>query len=100
MLYADSRDIAAKFNKAHRTVIQHINNLQKQLKNINEEFVEIIKKIDEYRGRDIIYYLICPRAYRLLIMSFIGDEALRYKLTYIRTFEDLEYILFKEEKLC
>lgn len=111
IVVADSRLIAWNFNKEHKNVIRDIENTLKKLQEIGNseigsKYNEIGSKSDsdnflvfdrvEYTdsyGRVQPMYNVNRNRFELLIMGFTGKEALKWKLKYIKAFNDMENAL-------
>ena len=87
-----SLKVAEIFNKRHDSVLRDIENLRIDLQNINQKdlhnFGEISYK-DKY-GRSQKAYQMNKDGFTLLAMGYTGKKALRFKLTYIEAFNQME----------
>jgi len=99
-VFADSRVIAEKFGKAHRSVLEKIDNLIKDLDDLGAEksTTKFIENTKHYRGQVFRFYLLNKEAYDLTIMAFTGKKALKHKLDYVNAFRSMEkYIKNKQD---
>lgn len=85
--------VAEKFNKDHKTVLRKIENLISEIE-IGTILCQsnLFKKseyTDAYNRTQSMYYL-NRDGFTLLAMGFTGKEALKWKLTYIQAFNEME----------
>lgn len=82
-----SRQVAEKFGKEHRHVLENIRHIldaeNSAAKFFSEDYVE-------YRGQKFPVYLMNRDGFTLLAMSFTGKEALQWKMKYIQAFNEME----------
>ena len=82
-----SRQVAEKFGKEHRHVLESIRQIlgaeNSAAKFFNEDYVE-------YRGQKFPIYLMNRDGFTLLTMSFNGKAALQWKMKYIAAFNEME----------
>ena len=84
----DSLQVAEKFGKEHKNVLQSIDNLIAE-----NSAVKIMFKISSYKsgnGQSYRKFYMNRDGFSLLAMGFTGKEALEWKLQYIRAF-NVEY---------
>lgn len=100
---ASSREIAEKFGKEHKDVLESIRNLTAENSAVKNMF-----KSSQYinsRGRTYDEFLMNRDGFSLLAMGFTGKKALEWKLKYISAFNEMEQRiksgnqLTEEEKL-
>ena len=102
-ILASSRDVAEKFGKAHKDVLDSIRNLTAENSAVKNMFVSSTYK--NSRGRNYNEFLMDRDGFSLLVMGFTGKKALEWKLKYIDAFNKMEEILksgnylSEEEKL-
>lgn len=102
-ILASSRDVAEKFGKAHKDVLDSIRNLTAENSAVKDMFVSSTYK--NSRGRNYNEFLMDRDGFSLLVMGFTGKKALEWKLKYIDAFNKMEEILksgnylSEEEKL-
>ena len=84
----DSLQVAEKFGKEHKNVLQSIDNLIAE-----NSAVKIMFKISSYKsgnGQSYRKFYMNRDGFSLLAMGFTGKEALEWKLQYIRAFNQME----------
>lgn len=99
-LLANSRDVAAYFNKEHRHVLEAIDNLLKSLAAENSAtgdraFVLRDFTDDTQPGRTFRSFDMTRDGFTLLAMGFTGSKALRWKVAFIEAFNAMEAELRK-----
>ncbi|EAI8356890.1 hypothetical protein DCB47_01485 [Campylobacter coli] len=82
-----SLDIAAVFNKRHKNIIRKINEFPKD--NFTKLNFELSKYIDS-TGRILPCYKITRDAFSLLVMGFTGEKAYKWKILFIKAFNEME----------
>ena len=90
----DSRNIADVFGKHHAHVLRDIEGFR-HLSNFGEMFIEGAMP-DSY-GRNQKIFHINRDGFSLLAMGFTGKEALRWKVQYIKAFNEMESKLMSPE---
>lgn len=98
VLVADSVQVAESFGKAHKNVLQTIDNL---VTNLAAEFSATNAEPESYfipaeyqnRGKTYKKYLLTRDGFSLLVMGFTGPAALHWKLLYIEAFNKMEEAL-------
>lgn len=98
VLVADSLEVADRFGKAHKNVLQTIDNL---VTNLAAEFSATNAEPESYfipsdyqnRGKTYKKYLLTRDGFSLLVMGFTGPAALHWKLLYIEAFNKMEQTL-------
>lgn len=98
VLVADSVQVAEQFGKAHKNVLQTIDNL---VTNLAAEFSATNAEPESYfipaeyqnRGKTYKKYLLTRDGFSLLVMGFTGPAALHWKLLYIEAFNKMEEAL-------
>lgn len=85
---ASSREVAEKFGKNHRDVLESIRNLTAENSAVKNMF--IISQYINSRGRKYDEYLMNRDGFSLLCMGFTGKKALEWKLKYINAFNQME----------
>lgn len=89
-----SLQVAAFFGKEHKNVLRDIQNVLETVGN----FTGLNFELSEYKdstGRKLPMYLMDKDAFTLLVMGYTGEEAMRFKLAYIRRFNEMEEELRK-----
>lgn len=89
-----SRDVAKRFNKQHKDVLESIRNLAAENSAAKSWFFE---SSFENRGKDYPEYLMNRDGFSLLVMGFTGKEALTWKVKYIEAFNKMEKQLQAEQ---
>lgn len=98
VLVADSLEVAERFGKSHKNVLQTIDNL---VTNLAAEFSATNAESESYfipsdyqnRGKTYKKYLLTRDGFSLLVMGFTGPAALHWKLLYIEAFNKMEQTL-------
>lgn len=89
-----SIDVAKRFGKEHRNVIQSIKNISAENSAVTQMFFK-----SEYTagtGKTYPMYLMNRDGFTLLAMGFTGREALAWKVRYIEAFNQMERQLQNE----
>ena len=91
---ASSRDIAKKFGKQHKNVIQSIELLDcsAEFKQLNFQPLKFI-----YRGQEFPYYEMTRDGFSFLCMGFTGKKAAIWKEAYIAAFNAMEAELLQQK---
>lgn len=89
-VFANSRDLAAFFEKRHDNVVRDIDNLLKSLNSskLRSAFEEVTMPDGQGIGRRT--FDMTRDGFALLAMGFTGDKALRFKEAYIEAFNAME----------
>ena len=88
-VFADSRDVAAFFDKRHDHVIRDIRELIRKEPSLKlAKFGEF--KIKDLCGESTSHYEMDRDGFTLLAMGFTGERALKWKLRYIEAFNAME----------
>lgn len=85
-----SREIAEHFSKQHKNVLRDIDTI---LGDVGPEFGGLNFEPSSYvttQGKEQRSYNLTRDGFTLLVMGFIGPEAMRWKLKYIEAFNSLE----------
>ncbi len=91
-----SLDVAEKFGKAHKVVLQAIQRITAELP---ADFIEHNFVPNEYTdsiGRKLPMYQLTRDGFSLLAMGFTGKKALAWKVRYIEAFNAMEAELLKK----
>lgn len=90
-VYANSRDVAAFFEKRHDNVLRDIDNL---LKNMNSSILRSSMFAEsaapDGQGIDRRTYNMTRDGFALLAMGFTGEKALAFKIRYVEQFNMME----------
>lgn len=84
-----SLQVAAFFGKEHKNVLQDIRNILAAV----GDSTGLNFQLSEYKdstGRSLPMYLMDKDAFTLLVMGYTGEDAMRFKLAYIRRFNEME----------
>ena len=92
---ASSRDIAKRFGKEHKHVLDAVKNLVAENSAAKSMFHQ---SNFENRGRQYPMYLMNRDGFSLLAMGFTGKEAVQWKLKYIEAFNQMERQLAAQHK--
>lgn len=92
-MYTTSKDIADKFGKQHKHVLQAVRDLMAQNSAVKNMFHE---STYETRGKQYPMYLITRDGFTLLAMGFTGPDALEWKMKYIKAFNRMAEIIRNE----
>lgn len=84
---ASSRDVAKRFGKEHKHVLDAVKNLVAENSAAKSMFHPTTF---ENRGRQYPMYLMNRDGFSLLAMGFTGKEAVQWKLKYIEAFNQME----------
>ena len=92
-IYTTSLDVAEKFAKQHKNILQNIHTLISQNPNCSSMFSE-----GQYEKRGKLYpmYKMNRDGFSLLVMGFNGQDANEWKIKYINAFNRMEQIIRKE----
>ncbi|EHY7920932.1 Rha family transcriptional regulator, partial [Campylobacter jejuni] len=86
-VYTTSLSVAEVFNKNHKNIIRKINEFPKD--NFTKLNFELSKYIDS-TGRILPCYKITRDAFSLLVMGFTGEKAYKWKIEFIKAFNEME----------
>lgn len=90
-----SRDVARRFGKNHRDVLETIRNITAENSAVAEMFHETT--YTAANKQEYPMYLMDRDGFTLLAMGFTGKEALEWKVRYIQAFNKMEERLKAEE---
>lgn len=92
-----SRDVAEIFEKRHDNVLRDIHiNLEGLLKSEESEFSHLNFKESAYRnaqGKKQPEFLLTKDGFTLLTMGYTGPKAMRFKVSYINRFNEMEQFI-------
>ncbi|EAI6721152.1 Rha family transcriptional regulator [Campylobacter coli] len=86
-VYTTSLSVAEVFNKNHKNIIRKINEFPKD--NFTKLNFELSKYIDS-TGRILPCYNLTRDAFSLLVMGFTGEKAYKWKILFIKAFNEME----------
>lgn len=95
-VFANSRDVAAYFEKRHDLVIRDVRNLVVKEPSLGLLNFAETPYVDAQNGQTYQSFDMDRRGFTLLAMGFTGDKALKWKLRYIDAFEAMEAELRKQ----
>jgi len=107
-VFADSRTIAEKFKKQHRNVLKKIDQLRKDLAELDapngapkkDEELEVFReKTHFYKGQNFRYFEMNRPAFSLLVLGFTGKKALIVRRAFNKAFYDMERMLLNHSNL-
>jgi anti-repressor protein len=96
-ILASSREVADRFGKNHKDVLESVRNLTAENSAVKDMFQ--ISQYTNSRGRNYDQYLMNRDGFSLLAMGFTGKKALEWKLKYINAFNMMEEKLNHPYKL-
>lgn len=89
-VFINSLDLAKVFKKRHDNIIQTIENLpQDEFKTLNFEISSSIRKNGLFE-KDTKFYNLTRDAFSLLVMGFTGEKAYKWKILFIKAFNEME----------
>ncbi|EAL0232531.1 phage antirepressor Ant [Campylobacter coli] len=89
-VFINSLDLAKVFKKRHDNIIQTIENLpQDEFKTLNFEISSSIRKNGLFE-KDTKFYKLTRDAFSLLVMGFTGQKAYKWKILFIKAFNEME----------
>ncbi|EAK1846833.1 phage antirepressor Ant [Campylobacter coli] len=100
-VFINSLDLAKVFKKRHDNIIQTIENLpQDEFKTLNFEISSSIRKNGLFE-KDTKFYKLTRDAFSLLVMGFTGEKAYKWKVEFIKAFNEMEKRLknLEQEKM-
>ncbi|EAH8302676.1 phage antirepressor Ant [Campylobacter coli] len=89
-VFINSLDLAKVFKKRHDNIIQTIENLpQDEFKTLNFEISSSIRKNGLFE-KDTKFYKLTRDGFSLLVMGFTGEKAYKWKVEFIKAFNEME----------
>ncbi|HEG5891059.1 TPA: Rha family transcriptional regulator [Campylobacter jejuni] len=89
-VFINSLDLAKVFKKRHDNIIQTIENLpQDEFKTLNFEISSSIRKNGLFE-KDTKFYNLTRDGFSLLVMGFTGQKAYKWKIEFIKAFNEME----------
>lgn len=94
----NSLKVSQVFEKEHKNVIQSIENIQETLEALGEDPLNFqpISYLDSYRREQPMYDM-DRDAFAVLVFGFRGDKALKFKVDFIKAFNEMELELMKAQ---
>lgn len=96
-----SLNVAEVFDKQHKNVLKAIENLiGSKDSRLNKETKQWFVKSEyvDARGRKQTMYVMNRDGFTLLTMGFTGEKALRFKVEYIKRFNEMESALYSQKE--
>lgn len=90
VLTASSRQVAEKFEKEHKNVVRDIEKLVSEIGSDLSASYFIETCYLDIMNRKQKEYLMTRDGFSLLVMGFTGEKVLRWKLDYIKAFNEME----------
>ncbi|HEC1706803.1 TPA: Rha family transcriptional regulator, partial [Campylobacter coli] len=88
-VFINSLDLAKVFKKRHDNIIQTIENLpQDEFKTLNFEISSSIRKNGLFE-KDTKFYNLTRDGFSLLVMGFTGEKAYKWKILFIKAFNEM-----------
>ncbi|HEC1192357.1 Rha family transcriptional regulator [Campylobacter coli] len=89
-VFANSLFVAKIFNKRHDNIIKTIENLPNdEFKTLNFEISSSIRKNGLFE-KDTKFYNLTRDGFSLLVMGFTGEKAYKWKIEFIKAFNEME----------
>lgn len=98
VLVVSSRQVAEDFGKAHRNVIQGIEEVKK---GVAEKSADLFIETEYQHPQNKQWYkeyLLTRDGFSLVVMGFTGAKALQWKLKYIEAFNKMEEALGSQQQ--
>lgn len=95
-VYANSRDVAAFFDKAHNEVLKDIRRVISEAGEISPAWFQQVETAVHREGRGVVHYPafdMTKDGFTLLVMGYTGAKAMQFKLAYIQRFNEMEETL-------
>jgi Rha family phage regulatory protein len=89
--YVDSREIAVKFGKEHKNVLQGIDSLE-----MSDEFRRLNFQLSSYQtaqNKTMPCFHLTERGYSRLVMSFTGEKAAKWIELFIEAFDQMKTVV-------
>ena len=90
IITTSSRQVAEKFEKEHKNVVRDIEKLLGEIGSKLSVSYFISSDYKDSMNRTQTEYLLTRDGFSLLAMGFTGEKALKWKLEYIRAFNEME----------
>ena len=93
---ANSRDVAERFDKQHKHVLDKITQLEAEIQPAENSARYFIRsEYVDLKGESRKEYLLSRDGFSLIVMGFTGKKALEWKLKYIEAFNKMEEAIHK-----
>lgn len=93
-----STDVAKLFSKLHKDVLRSIRSLIEQAPSLNERNFALVE-VKDAKGENRPAYRMDRKGFVLLAMGFTGEVALKFKIAYIDTFDQMEEQLRAQKQI-
>ena len=93
-----SLDVAEKFEKNHRDVMESIRNIGEAISTAEFSALFYLDSYKASNGKTNPMYLMTRDGFTLLAMGYNGDKAMKFKLAYIKQFNAMEKALIGKLK--
>lgn len=88
-----SLDVAETFEKEHKHVMEVIRNIEKDISTSEFSTLFHLVSYKASNGKTNPMYLMNRDGFTLLAMGYIGEKAMKFKLVYIKQFNEMERLL-------
>lgn len=88
-----SIDVAETFEKRHDHVVRDIENVLKSIPENGETYFYKSTYINEQNKQEYPMYLMNRDGFTLLAMGYTGEKAMKFKIAYIKQFNNMEKLL-------
>lgn len=88
-----SRQVAEKFGRNHKHVLDNIRNLTEPTSGLSEKFIALNFEVSTYKdstGRKLPEYLLTKDGFSMVVMEFKTKKARQFKEAYINAFNQME----------
>ena len=85
-----SLDVAETFEKNHRDVMESIRNIESAISTAEFSALFYLYSYKAANGKTNPMYLMTRDGFTLLAMGYTGEKAMRFKLAYIKQFNEME----------
>lgn len=85
-----SLDVAETFEKNHRDVMESIRNIESAISTAEFSALFYLDSYKAANGKTNPMYLMTRDGFTLLAMGYTGEKAMRFKLAYIKQFNEME----------
>ena len=93
-----SLDVAETFEKNHRDVMESIRNIGEAISTAEFSALFYLDSYKASNGKTNPMYLMTRDGFTLLAMGYNGDKAMKFKLAYIKQFNEMEKVLIGKQK--
>ena len=93
-----SLDVAETFEKNHRDVMESIRNIGEAISTAEFSALFYLDSYKASNGKTNPMYLMTRDGFTLMAMGYNGDKAMKFKLAYIKQFNEMEKVLIGKQK--